>query len=341
MQLLLTSNFPENACVNCSDKLENNYFYKQQLVRKQEELHKFLNRLSLEKDEETEHEEHLNDETIDEHAMNLIDGENNEFLEAYNQYAENLITDEGLMSEQQLIVESSEKGVRDELIYENVQPKLILSSKFILSRDLIRNFPEKITSELESPLIEVNDKIINKCDECKITFLSEGELKQHARDHDEKNEYKCKLCHINLKSKMAYENHVKDTHEKIFICPVCGKIYNEKRHLFSHSRSHNLKNKYKCTFDGCEKTFKHNHHLKNHMRVHEKISPFSCDECKATFRQKYALTLHKRKHSSNFIECELCKSQFLRPSQLLKHKTTCDGTFKPYTIRKPKIVKTG
>lgn len=125
---------------------------------------------------------------------------------------------------------------------------------------------------------------------------------------------------------------------KNHVCSFCGKIVNTRKDLRSHLRSHNLVKRFACDFEGCEKAFRYQHHLVNHKRIHTQSSPFQCDECTATFRQKYALTLHKRKHERNFIECEKCKSQFVMQNQLKKHNETCDGVFRPY-ILKPRVKK--
>lgn len=224
---------------------------------------------------------------------------------------ENFIEDDDNLISEQLLQEEEEKLAyeppvvcREELRFEKPNPQLVL-----YPRDVIKN-PEQITPDLESPLIDTNDK----------------------------NLFKCSICNINLKSKLSYEKHMQDSHEQNFICPTCGNIYAKKRDLRSHLRSHNFVKKYKCTFVECDKAFRHQHHLKNHLRVHEKNSPFKCNECNKCFKQKHSLTLHLRKHDKDFIECTDCKSQFIRPAQLKKHieNKLCDGTFKPYVTRTKK-----
>jgi uncharacterized Zn-finger protein len=117
------------------------------------------------------------------------------------------------------------------------------------------------------------------------------------------------------------------------ICSICGKIVSTRRNLRSHLRSHNQIKRFKCNFENCDKAFRYHHHLVNHTRTHTQSSPFHCDECSASFRQKYALTLHKRKHTRDFIECKTCKSQFIMQSQLKKHEEACDGIFRPYVVK--------
>lgn len=125
-----------------------------------------------------------------------------------------------------------------------------------------------------------------------------------------------------------------------FICNYCGIVKNNRRDMRSHLRSHNYQKKYECDFDGCDKSFRYQHHLVNHARIHTQSSPFQCDQCSASFRQKYALTLHQRKHAKDFLECVRCKSQFVMQSQLNKHEQySCDGVFRPYVTRGAKKTK--
>lgn len=93
--------------------------------------------------------------------------------------------------------------------------------------------------------------------------------------------------------------------------------------------------RYPCPVDGCTKAFRVKHHLNNHLRVHNKDSPFECsyDGCSAKFRQKYALTIHLRKHTGDYVTCDSCKSPFVTQFQLNKHSKICNGTFKPLLTR--------
>ena len=261
--------------------------------------------------------------------------DNNELLSK----TENFMNEDDLINEKLIPEEDKLESTvvcREELKFEKSKPQLILTPKFLFAREIIKN-----TEHLTSHLIDANDKINYKCTECHISFLTDGELKLHIKDHNLicKNDFNCKLCSMNLRNKHAYENHMSENHNQKFICQTCGNMYDSRRNLRSHLRSHNLIKKYKCTNEGCDKSFRHHHHLTNHLRVHSKNSPFICNECDQTFRQKYALTLHKKKHEKDFIECEKCKSQFIRPIQLTKHRDLCDGTFRPYIIRTKKSNK--
>ena len=63
---------------------------------------------------------------------------------------------------------------------------------------------------------------------------------------------------------------------------------------------------FKCTT--CDKLFKRESHLNQHMKVHDN-KQWECDVCKKTFTTKYFLKKHKRLHTG------LC-----HPPQILETK---------------------
>ena len=54
----------------------------------------------------------------------------------------------------------------------------------------------------------------------------------------------------------------------------------------------NLEKRFKCHI--CLKTFKDNHGLVKHERIHTREKPFQCDICLKTFTQKSTLDVHIR-----------------------------------------------
>ena len=63
--------------------------------------------------------------------------------------------------------------------------------------------------------------------------------------------------------------------------------------------------------------------------------PFVCnfDNCEASFKQSYLLTLHTRKHNGVRYDCSMCHSQFVSTTSLKKHETRCDGVYRDVTKR--------
>ena len=46
----------------------------------------------------------------------------------------------------------------------------------------------------------------------------------------------------------------------------------------------------------CQREFDKRCNLKDHLRIHSGIKPFSCTECGKSFKQKAQLSKHKRRH---------------------------------------------
>ena len=51
---------------------------------------------------------------------------------------------------------------------------------------------------------------------------------------------------------------------------------------------------FKCTI--CQKAFRLNSHLSQHVRIHNEEKPYKCNECGEAFRQRSGLFQHQRYH---------------------------------------------
>ena len=81
------------------------------------------------------------------------------------------------------------------------------------------------------------------CDVCNKTFTSSVSLKTHITVmHQKLTKQKCNLCESELSNAKALKAHVKRAHVKqneLFLCEVCGKEFNEKKHRNKHLKLHN------------------------------------------------------------------------------------------------------
>ncbi|KAK5989906.1 Transcription factor IIIA-like protein [Cladobotryum mycophilum] len=81
-------------------------------------------------------------------------------------------------------------------------------------------------------------------------------------------------------------------------CPYdgCDKDYIEDKHLKQHIKAvHKNERKYICQRDGCGKSFVTGTRLKRHQAVHEGADRFRCQDCGQSFRKKETLNKHVRK----------------------------------------------
>lgn len=81
----------------------------------------------------------------------------------------------------------------------------------------------------------------------------------------------------------------------------------------------------------CEKYFKSNYKLAEHMRSHSTIKPYKCEHCTKAFKSKVGLVEHESKHTGHFsFTCETCNKGFNNRSYLALHQRVhnADKTFK-------------
>ena len=87
----------------------------------------------------------------------------------------------------------------------------------------------------------------------------------------------------------------------LFCCPYnnCIKEYKSKFNLKRHVQYKHLACKpFNCTT--CKRSFFSKQNLFEHHFIHTGEKPYSCDVCFMRFRQVSLLSLHRRKHSSNY-----------------------------------------
>uniref|UniRef100_A0A8C6UBV7 C2H2-type domain-containing protein n=1 Tax=Neogobius melanostomus TaxID=47308 RepID=A0A8C6UBV7_9GOBI len=119
----------------------------------------------------------------------------------------------------------------------------------------------------------------------------------------------------------------------------CGKRFALNQNLQSHMTSHSEERPFKCSV--CEKSFKKDCILTNHMKTHRGDCSecgrklkwkslashlrnvhhiFACSVCKERFTDNVGLKEHMMTHVEKFHICSVCGERFIWKTALLRHE---------------------
>lgn len=144
--------------------------------------------------------------------------------------------------------------------------------------------------------------------------------------------YECYICNRDYKRFEHLKYHMR-THgnERNYVCHVCGDAFFLSSELRKHIiNRHQVDRPFNCTFQQCKKCFKNKHALNVHMRIHSSIKPYVCTVCFELFSALSSLKIHQRKHSGDRpYSCKFCKKAFADSSTLRQHERIHTGE-KPY-----------
>ena len=143
----------------------------------------------------------------------------------------------------------------------------IMADKTFTCDECNKHFPDMkyLTIHKHTKHAEQLDKEVY-CNECKATFLTGEELKCHMELHT------CKICkrifqkpaQVGIHIKVHKQNLTSHCDKSQYKCDICGKIFDQMKHLKSHTISHSEVRLFCC--ENCAKTFKRKSDLKKHTR---------------------------------------------------------------------------
>lgn len=141
--------------------------------------------------------------------------------------------------------------------------------------------------------------------------------------------YTCPVCKKVFREKRNLVGHVRvHTGERPYMCNICQKSFTHRASLSSHKNSHSAEKRYMCSF--CQKSFMQRAHVVRHERLHSREKPYVCSICQKGFTQNDHLIRHKVVHSGErpFV-CSICQKSFTQKTHLYLHEKLHSGQ-KPY-----------
>ena len=194
---------------------------------------------------------------------------------------------------------------------------------FIFEKDLKRH--KKI----------VHTTVSHFCGICQKSYKSKYVYDKHVATHKEgyiRNMFICQICKREFTTKFSLANHIKTAHlgiQKTYLCPTCGKSFNQIRSYRQHANVHAGIKPYVCEI--CGKGFTYDSSLKDHRYMHDNIRRFSCNKCGKAFRQRTSLQIHLKVHKETKDHiCSSCGKGFTQKQSLIRHERIHTGD-KPYT----------
>ncbi|KAH8397784.1 hypothetical protein KR222_001426 [Zaprionus bogoriensis] len=112
------------------------------------------------------------------------------------------------------------------------------------------------------------------------------------------------------------------------VCHVCNKAFRQQCRLNQHMRSHVDEKLYSCEM--CGKKLKHLRNYKEHMLTHTNSKPHQCVVCARFYRTTSSLAAHMRTHAEDKpYKCDQCGRSYAAFDHLRRHKLTHTGE-RPY-----------
>ncbi|KAH8280684.1 hypothetical protein KR018_002592, partial [Drosophila ironensis] len=108
------------------------------------------------------------------------------------------------------------------------------------------------------------------------------------------------------------------------VCTICNKGFRQQCRLNQHMRSHVEEKHYEC--EECGKRLKHLRNYKEHILTHTNLKPHQCNICLRFYRTTSSLAAHKRTHAEEKPHnCDVCGRGYAAYDHLRRHKLTHTG----------------
>ncbi|XP_075214216.1 uncharacterized protein LOC142320399 [Lycorma delicatula] len=196
--------------------------------------------------------------------------------------------------------------------------------------------------------IHISSEKIYSCSYCPKSFTKKAYLRIHLKIHSDGRTFTCNYCQKSFKQKGYLMAHVRKIHTtlKKYVCKYlikenskdikefkCEKKFKTEHGLMEHINGHINEKSYNCKF--CEKSFSSKQTLREHVNTHddsEKV--FKCSYCQKSFTQKKYLRVHLRIHTTKKIfYCRFCPQSFEEKICLTTHLKKIHYDEKKFTCK--------
>ena len=184
-----------------------------------------------------------------------------------------------------------------------------------------------------------SDRWLRDCKQCDSNFKSATTFGKHMKQlHGVRKPFTCDKCGIGMSTPDNLKRHALLAHSgtKPFHCEECGAMFDTKASLMKHQLQHAktngslsleqekvlLEQSGKRICDLCGKTLSSTLTLQRHMRVHEGLKCYNCEECGKAYGDKRNLDhhidiIHQRLKK---FPCAICGDRFGRRNNLKDHE---------------------
>ncbi|KAH8287261.1 hypothetical protein KR054_005112 [Drosophila jambulina] len=183
------------------------------------------------------------------------------------------------------------------------------------------------------------DQLEHTCEICCKSFANVHRLRRHIQSiHEDLHRHVCDICGKKFKFKPSFERHLLEhqgvvapavecpvcgvwlknehslrlhrfTHDSTdTVCPHCGKTCTSRTALRGHVKyAHKLTTNLQCTY--CEKSFKQQRNLDEHMAIHTGLQLYNCPHCPKECRSRSNMYVHiKQRHADEWLRAKMARS---------------------------------